>query len=385
MTQLLHISYDLRRRNDSPVTTAVANLIGETRQISNVQVIDLLRITNLKKESVVVKDPGYMMVNSFGLPFGVFMIPSLRRAYYKILDVKSRNDLRIDSNTIIHAHKVTFEGYIAYLLSLKFKTKLILTLRQTDTWVFQRRPDLIKHFKPVFERSDKIVYLIPNIVKLMRHRVGDSFFELHIKNKLEFIPNIVERKINKIDANDGSGSFMTALRMDRRSVKRKNLKRLLSAISIIKSPDLKLQIIGDGEYMFRVKEWVRRFKIEENILFVGNIPNSEMDKYYGSSKAFLLPSLSESFGMVYAEALLNGTPIMYSKNRLGFDGIFEGVGIGVDPLSTESIANGINDLLNNDRKYRNRIKELNNSNEFEIFSSNYIKKKYSQMLTGILK
>jgi len=385
MAQLLHISYDLRNRKGLPVTTAVANLINETRKKSSIQVIDLLRVANFRLEQFSVQEPGYVTLNFFGLPYGIFMIYSLKRAYNKTLTAISQNLINIDANTVIHAHKVTFEGYIAYLLSLKYNSKLILTLRQSDIRVFQKRPDLTKHFKPVIERCDRIIYLIPSIVTILKNYLGEPFFDLHVKNKLEFIPNIVERDFERISKENDNGVFMTALRMDRNSVKRKNLKRLLSAVSMMKSPYLKLRIIGDGSYMQKVKRWVKKFEIENNILFTGAVPNSDMDKYYSSSKAFLLPSLSESFGLVYAEALLNGTPIMYSRNRLGFDGMFEGVGVGVDPLSAESIADGIVDLIKNNRKYRDRIRELSSNKEFEIFSSKYVENKYNHILEDLLK
>jgi glycosyltransferase involved in cell wall biosynthesis len=223
------------------------------------------------------------------------------------------------------------------------------------------------------------------MVSILKSYVGESFFESQVKDKLEFIPNIVERDIRKNNESNRGDVFLTVLRLDKKTVKRKNLKKLLSVISIIGSQDLKLQIVGDGGYMYKVKRWIKKFDIENNILFAGDVPNSEIDGYYSSSKAFLLPSLSESFGLVYAEALLNGTPIMFSKNRLGFDGMFDGVGVGVDPLSAESIANGIISLQSNNKQYRDRIRELTSNNEFEIFSAEYVENKYNNILADLLK
>ena len=242
---------------------------------------------------------------------------------------------------------MTFEGYIAHKLALRYNSKLILTLRQTDAWIFRRRPDLIRHYKPVIERSDKIIYLMPHINKLMEKQLGKEFFSRHMKEKLDFIPNIVERYIEPDLFSPQNVYYSTALRMDRRSVKRKNIKRLFKAIKLLNNPDFKLVVIGDGTYSAKVRDWAKKLGISDNIIFKGKIPNSEMDKYYSASKAFIMPSLSESFGMVYAESLLNGTPILYSKDAMGFDGIFENVGVGVNPFSVESIADGIRNLIEN--------------------------------------
>ncbi len=110
-----------------------------------------------------------------------------------------------------------------------------------------------------------------------------------------------------------------------------------------------------------------------------------MDQYYASSIAFLMPSTSESFGLVYAEALLNGTPIMYSKDCMGFDGIFKNVGVGVDPFSVISIAEGIKDLMDHHSFYRQHITDLQQNGEFNIFSSDHVRQRYSDIVTSLMK
>ena len=378
---LLHLSYDLRDRNNKPVTPAVRNLIAETEKITDIQIIDLLRVPHFKDELLQLNSKHHLMVNSFGLPLGIFLISSLRRTFNRIISAENSGIIDLSSVSVIHAHKATFEGYIAYLLSKKFNTRLIITLRQTDAWIFRRRPDLIRHFKPVFERSDKIIYLIPHITKLMRKYLGEDFYSQHIKNKLEFIPNIVERKITVQKKQELNDYFMTALRMNFKSVWRKNLNRLFKSIKLLNDDKYKLIVIGDGKSLPRVKNWAKKYKIENNINFKGNVPNNEMDHYYGSSIAFLMPSTSESFGLVYAESLLNGTPIMYSKDCMGFDGIFEGVGVGVNPFSVKSIADGIQDLMKNHSSYRKTIERLQSEGKFEIFSSAKVRKKYSDIIS----
>ena len=51
-----------------------------------------------------------------------------------------------------------------------------------------------------------------------------------------------------------------------------------------------------------------------------------------------MPSFKESFGLVYAEALSQGLPVIYTKNE-GFDGNFDDayVGCSVNPHSIEDI------------------------------------------------
>lgn len=384
MTNLLHITYDMRRRTDTPITTAVKDVIIETKKIADVKIIDLLRVNTLSAELIKLQRNNHLMVNSFGFPFGIFLISGLKRTYKKIIDAENQGIIDFRSTDVIHAHKATFEGYIGYLLALKLNSKLILTLRQTDSWVFRRRPDLIKHFKPVFERSDKIIYLVPYIIVLMKKYLGEEFFNHHMRDKLEFIPNIVQRNIEPDLFGSQNGYYSTALRMDRRSVWRKNIKRLFKAVQILNDPAFKLIVLGDGDYFPKLKRLTVSLGIENNIIFKGNIPNAEMDKFYSSSTAFLMPSLSESFGMVYAESLLNGTPIMYSKDCMGFDGIFENVGVKVDPFSVDSIADGIRDLIKNHSIYKQNIMDMQQKGEFRIFSAAHVRNRYSQIINSLL-
>ena len=62
-----------------------------------------------------------------------------------------------------------------------------------------------------------------------------------------------------------------------------------------------------------------------------------------------MPSYTESFGLVYAEAMSQKLPVIYSKGQ-GFDGQFEEglVGYHVSPYDVKDIANGILKALEND-------------------------------------
>jgi glycosyltransferase involved in cell wall biosynthesis len=53
-----------------------------------------------------------------------------------------------------------------------------------------------------------------------------------------------------------------------------------------------------------------------NIKFTGAINNKDLPSYYQRADVFILPSLSEVWGLVVEEALNNGTPVMVS-DRVG--------------------------------------------------------------------
>jgi len=383
MKKILHISYDLRDRQNRETTTAVSSLINVGRNNFQSLVIDLIRVPFVHHEMTKIDNPDHLMINVFGLPYGLFMNWSQNRAYNFVKKADSDDLFKLNEIDMIHAHKLTFEGLVGYKLAKQLGIPLFVTLRQTDTYVFNNKPGSVEKFKHVIKSCDKFFYLIPQIIVRMKMIFGESFFDKYIGPKTVFLPNIVERKISNEKVTVDKGMLLTVLRMTKRSVKRKNIKRLLQALKLLGKDNVKLRIIGDGEYKPKIKSWINEFDLNEKVIFEGAVQNENIDKYFRSAEAFLLPSISETFGMVYAESLLNGTPIMYSKGYLGFDGYFDGVGTGVDPQSIESIKNGIEELLNNGSQYRKNIEYLNHAGEFKVFSKDYIRKTYVDTLENL--
>lgn len=89
----------------------------------------------------------------------------------------------------------------------------------------------------------------------------------------------------------------------------KNLKYLIETFNQLS--ELKLNIIGFGP-----QEQFLKSISKENTIFHGAIPNSEVYKFYQQNDVFILPSISEPWGMVVEEAFNNGLPVIVS-DRIG--------------------------------------------------------------------
>jgi glycosyltransferase involved in cell wall biosynthesis len=380
LKKVLHISYDLRDGNNDEVTTAVSNLINASKKDSEPIIIDLVRVSHINQEKIRLIKPSHLAINVFGLPYGLLMSWTQKRATNFIIKANSDELINLNEIEIVHAHKLTFEGIVGYNLSRQLDVPLLVTLRQTDIRVFTKNPFTIYKFRSIIKHCHIFIYLIPQILLKMEKIFGKSFYYNFILPRSVLIPNIVDRVISHENLLVDKKMLLTILRMTKKSVYRKNLKRLLLAFKLLNRNDLKLKIVGEGSYKPTVQKLVNKFRLNNLVIFEGAIPNEKIDKYYLTAQAFVLPSLSESFGMVYAEALLNGTPIMFSKNHLGFDGFFEGVGVGVNPNSVESIRDGLEDLLQNGSLYRKNISSLRESGKLKIFSSDSIATKYKKII-----
>ena len=87
-----------------------------------------------------------------------------------------------------------------------------------------------------------------------------------------------------------------------------------------------------------------------------------------------MPSFTESFGLVYLEALSQGVPVIYSINE-GFDKSFENgvIGSSSDPHNPDSIATAIEKVLNDYRQIQRNCIESVNRFDWEIIAEDYLR------------
>ena len=75
-------------------------------------------------------------------------------------------------------------------------------------------------------------------------------------------------------------------------------------------PDAKLLLVGDGELVDGVKEYVSAKALEDAVIFCGVV--SDAERYYSAADAFLLPSLYEGLPVVALEAEASGLDVYIS-------------------------------------------------------------------------
>ena len=95
---------------------------------------------------------------------------------------------------------------------------------------------------------------------------------------------------------------------------KKGLDRLLRAWQAV--PDLPLVIAGNDEegYQAELEALARELGIAGRVLFVGPVSDQHKWALYAHAELFVLPSYSENFGIVVAEAMAMGCPVIVTPD-----------------------------------------------------------------------
>lgn len=127
---------------------------------------------------------------------------------------------------------------------------------------------------------------------------------------------------------------------------RKNIPKLIEAFSQIKQTKLKLVICGKKGWLYdQILDQSKKLGISDRVIFTGFAQNDDLPALIKASRAFVLPSLYEGFGIPPIEAQAVGTPVVVSEisslpEVVGDSGIYIN-----DPDSVISIKNALEKAL----------------------------------------
>jgi glycosyltransferase involved in cell wall biosynthesis len=168
--------------------------------------------------------------------------------------------------------------------------------------------------------------------------------DLHVEllKKLDYTKKIKITKgvgiINKPVFENKSKKYEKKFLFIGRLSKVKNLETLINVFNDL--PEHKLTIIGDGVDKKHLKNISNK-----NILFLDTIENAKLKGEFQSNNIFILPSLSETWGLVVEEALYFGLPVIVSENCGASELIIRNVnGFIINPHNEENISNIIQNI-----------------------------------------
>lgn len=232
-----------------------------------------------------------------------YLLKEIRKYNPDVILTSGYNDLALD--------------LIVFLNKIKGKK----TIFQTDTTYFDKQRNLLKEFfkrnlLKIFDYAFCVGTAQINYLKTLNFNIERifkvSWYAVDSEQILAAFSESFAKRIDTIEKlNLMNKNFIYAGRLSAE----KNLKTLISAFKEVKNnggKDWGLIIVGDGADREELEKIVRVQNIP-NVFFAGGVFWKDVPKYYALSDVFILPSLSEPWGLVVNEAMICGLPVIVSE------------------------------------------------------------------------
>ena len=291
-------------------------------------------------------------------------LPGIRGLMFKNNAKKELEDLiKKEDIDIIHGHYLFPAGAAAVEVGNKHNIKTYVTAHGSDMFeLYKSKPFMRPTIKKVLKNADGIFA----VSKALRQEIiATGVSGIAEKTKLSW--NSVD--ITKFSLKDDDSFKKEFGLFDKpivlfvgNLIKRKNVGALLEAKKIAKS-DYYLVIVGDGPLSKKLRKKVEDENIPD-VIFTGS--RTDVENIIPNCDFLVLPSFSESFGLVLIEALACGKPVIGSDVGGISEIINDDVGLLVNPNDISSISDSI-DMLVDDEELRAKL-SANARNRAKDFS-----------------
>lgn len=290
-----------------------------------------LRNLNLP-ENVKVYFPKF-----FHLPVEFFRKRLGDNFFKAALRVIKREKLEFD---LIHAHFTWPSGYAGVKLAKDFEVPVVITIHENRDWFLREYNS----------KNEKIYWTWKNADALIRVNKKDVPLLKEFNPNVYSIPNgfnperlkIIEREVAraKLGLKDDARVIFSLGSL----IERKGFNYLIDAMHFVikKRKDIMCFIGGSGPLKKRLQQQINRLGLQEHVKLLGYIPDDQLALWMNAADLFVLPSLSESFGLVVLEAMAVGTPVVATVNG-GSEEIItsEDYGLLCPPADPECLAEKI--------------------------------------------
>ena len=232
---------------------------------------------------------------------------------------------------------------------------IVTTLHGTDITLLGKD----KSFKPVIEYAINMSDAVTAVSQDLKKETLEHF---NITNEIKTIPNFIDMSMYQQEADKQlrkniakeDESILTHISNFRK------VKRVEDVINIFekvnKEKSSKLLMIGDGPERLKAEDLCRKLGVSKNVKFLGKL--KVIEKMLAISDVFILPSETESFGLVALEAMASKTAIISTNSG------------GLNEVNIEGITGYLSDVGNVNKMANDTLKLLNDTDLLNTFKAN---------------
>jgi len=217
-----------------------------------------------------------------------------------------------EAHDIIHAHD--WMTYKAAIAAHKISGKpVVLHIHATE---FDRtggqgcNPHIYDIEKQGMSMADKVISVSQFTKDKVIKHYGISPDKIQVvHNAVEFNSNTFKEKDFPIKNKD-----KVVLFLGRITIQKGPEYLLYAAKKVLEfDPNVKFVYVGEGDMEGLIIEKAAELGIGDKVLFTGFLRGPDIDKAYQMADLYVMPSVSEPFGITPLESMRNGTPVLISK------------------------------------------------------------------------
>jgi len=254
---------------------------------------------------------------------------------------------------LIHAHVVAPVGWAGLLIGRLFRIPVILTEHSAPFQMHLNTSEKILLVRSILKGVDRVIAVSPYLADQIRAVEPDL--------SIDVLGNVVNPEFFKDGDStwqkETSPSIIRFLTVGISPLNRKGIPTLLKATQMLKSGGeerFEILIGGGGTSLPELTKLAAHLGIKDRCRFLGGLSREETRRWMHASDVFVLPSLTETFSVVTAEALACGKPVIIT--RCGGPEYFvneeNGIQVAVDDPS--DMANAMRDYIQGKYKFNSQ-------------------------------
>ena len=254
-------------------------------------------------------------------------------AYRKVCSLPS---VTAGDYDLIHAHQALPDGALAQRLAADLRVPWVVTVHGADVYqhfrmggsVERRAKDVLGAADEVMANSSAVAGLLDGVVtpeKLTVVLNGTTGLGAAVEPADDYLP--------------GEPLVLTVGYL----IERKGIRDLIAALGRLRREGRRvhLAVAGDGPLRGALEEQAATEGVADSVHLLGRVPHARVLALMARAQLVALPSWDEAFGLVYTEAMAQGTPVVAGKGEGPEDFITDGVSGYLVPVRDPGALAGI--------------------------------------------
>jgi teichuronic acid biosynthesis glycosyltransferase TuaC len=252
------------------------------------------------------------------------------------LQLRRLPSLRAAGYDLVHAHQALPDGALAQRLARDLGVPYVVTVHGADVYqhlrrggaVAQRTRDVLGGADAVMANSSAVARLLAGTTPPERLSVvlnGTTGLGQTVHPADDYLP--------------GEPLVLTVGYL----IERKGLRDLVAAVGRLRRDGRRvhLAVVGDGPLRAELAEQAAAEGTADTVHFLGRVDHARVLSLMARADLFALPSWDEAFGLVYTEAMAQGTPVVAGRGEGPEDFIADGVSGYLVPVRDPAALAGV--------------------------------------------